>query len=190
MFANGTGVWSIHRFGDPGKDREAFRLCLLRALGTATHETGHILTMQHCIVHECGMNGANSLGESDCKPRHLCPTCLRKLCKYLPTSVEAQVACGLDEQQEADLPQRFSPEVPLELQARWIAYCWGGAVAEPSDAAQRRAVAAYRVRRGLPQKTRMNLAALMFARAAGGEPVAKMTSSSDMVSSVARMESP
>jgi hypothetical protein len=60
--------------------------------------------------------------------------------------------------------------VPLELQARWIAYTWGGAIAPPTEADQRSAVQAYRARRGMPQKTRMNLAALMFARAAGIEP--------------------
>jgi recombination protein RecT len=43
-------------------------------------------------------------------------TCLRKLCKYLPASVESQAACALDEQQEAGIPQQFAPEVPLELQ--------------------------------------------------------------------------
>jgi recombination protein RecT len=43
-------------------------------------------------------------------------TCLRKLCKYLPASVESQIACALDEQQEAGVPQQFAPEVPLELQ--------------------------------------------------------------------------
>lgn len=60
--------------------------------------------------------------------------------------------------------------VPLELQARWIAYTWGGVIAPPADADQRASVAAYRARRGMPQKTRMNLAALTFARAAGVEP--------------------
>lgn len=60
--------------------------------------------------------------------------------------------------------------VPLELQARWIAYTWGGAAPAPSEPAQRAAVAAYRARRGLPQKTRMNLAAVTFARAATVEP--------------------
>ncbi|KUI27898.1 NAD(P)/FAD-dependent oxidoreductase [Mycobacterium sp. GA-2829] len=60
--------------------------------------------------------------------------------------------------------------VPLELQARWIAYTWGGVIAPPTEADQRAAVAAYRARRGSPQKTRMNLAALTFARAAGVEP--------------------
>jgi len=60
--------------------------------------------------------------------------------------------------------------VPLELQARWIAYTWGGAVQAPDEAQQRRAVELCRTRRGLPQKTRMNLAAVGFARAAGVEP--------------------
>ncbi|MDA2892568.1 NAD(P)-binding domain-containing protein [Mycolicibacterium sp. BiH015] len=60
--------------------------------------------------------------------------------------------------------------VPLELQARWIAYTWGGAIATPDPAHQRDAVKAYRARRGMPQKTRMNLAALTFARACGCEP--------------------
>ena len=60
--------------------------------------------------------------------------------------------------------------VPLELQARWIAYAWGGAAPPPDQPAQREAIAAYRARRGLSQKTRMNLVALTFARAAGVEP--------------------
>lgn len=60
--------------------------------------------------------------------------------------------------------------VPLELQARWVAYTWGGAVPQIDDAAAWDAIASYRARRGQPQKTRMNLAALTFARAAGVEP--------------------
>lgn len=60
--------------------------------------------------------------------------------------------------------------VPLELQARWIAYTWGGVLPPRDPDAQRRAVRAYRDRRGLPQKTRMNLIAVAFARAAGVEP--------------------
>jgi cation diffusion facilitator CzcD-associated flavoprotein CzcO len=60
--------------------------------------------------------------------------------------------------------------VPLELQARWIAYTWSGVVAAATPAEQHAAVAAYRARRGMPQKTRMNLVALTFARAAGVEP--------------------
>jgi dimethylaniline monooxygenase (N-oxide forming) len=60
--------------------------------------------------------------------------------------------------------------VPLELQARWIAYTWAGTVAAPSEADQRESIATYRSRRGMSQKTRMNLAALTFARAADVEP--------------------
>ena len=60
--------------------------------------------------------------------------------------------------------------VPLELQARWIAHTWGGAVPATSEAGQRSSIDAYRMRRGIPQKTRMNLVALAFARAAGVEP--------------------
>jgi dimethylaniline monooxygenase (N-oxide forming) len=60
--------------------------------------------------------------------------------------------------------------VPLELQARWIAYTWGGAIPEASETAKRSTIDAYRARRGTSQKTRMNLVALMFARAAGVEP--------------------
>jgi cation diffusion facilitator CzcD-associated flavoprotein CzcO len=59
--------------------------------------------------------------------------------------------------------------VPLELQARWIAYTWAGAI-PAREAGQRSSIDAYRARRGTPQKTRMNLAALTFARAAGVEP--------------------
>ncbi|MDX1886550.1 flavin-containing monooxygenase [Mycolicibacterium sp. 120270] len=60
--------------------------------------------------------------------------------------------------------------VPLELQARWIAYTWAGVVDGPNETQLRAAIGTYRARRGLSQKTRMNLAALMFARAAGVEP--------------------
>ena len=60
--------------------------------------------------------------------------------------------------------------VPLELQARWIAYTWGGAIPEASETDQRLAIDSYRARRGMPQKSRMNLVALTFARAAGVEP--------------------
>ena len=60
--------------------------------------------------------------------------------------------------------------VPLELQARWIAYAWGGAIEAPSEAVQRSSIEEYRSRRGMSQRTRMNLVAVMFARAAGVEP--------------------
>jgi len=60
--------------------------------------------------------------------------------------------------------------VPLELQARWVAYTWGGAIPPPCESDQRLAIDAYRSRRGMSQKTQMNLAAVTFSRAAGVEP--------------------
>jgi archaemetzincin len=72
-----TGVWSIYRDGDPSDD---FSLCLRRALRTATHELGHVLTMHHCTAFHCLMNGFNHQEERDATPLHLCPVCLRKLC--------------------------------------------------------------------------------------------------------------
>jgi dimethylaniline monooxygenase (N-oxide forming) len=59
---------------------------------------------------------------------------------------------------------------PIELQARWIAYTWSGAVPGPSDEEMSASIAAYRARRELPQKSRMNVVSLQFARAAGVEP--------------------
>ena len=76
-----VGVWSLNRFGNPDDGPAAYRLCLLRTLGTATHETGHMFSMQHCTMYECNMAGSNNLEESDRGPLALCPECLAKLCK-------------------------------------------------------------------------------------------------------------
>lgn len=74
------GVWSIARNGYPGKSEDAYRQCLRRTLQIAAHETGHILTMQHCTAFHCVMNGCNSQAEQDRIPLAPCPVCLRKLC--------------------------------------------------------------------------------------------------------------
>jgi archaemetzincin len=71
-----TGVWSVARFGDPDKE---FRTVLRRTLGVASHETGHLLGIKHCIAYECGMNGANHLEESDKNPLPFCMECDAKL---------------------------------------------------------------------------------------------------------------
>lgn len=57
----------------------------------------------------------------------------------------------------------------LELQARWVAYVWSGNRPGPSGEEMKAGIAAYRARRGSPQQTPMQCAALMFARAAGVE---------------------
>ena len=75
-----VGVWSIYRSGDPDKSAADFRLCLLRTMKTATHETGHMFSMLHCILYQCNMCGSNHREESDRRPIFLCPECLAKLC--------------------------------------------------------------------------------------------------------------
>ena len=75
-----VGVWSIYRNGDPSRGTAAFELCLLRTLKTATHETGHMFSMRHCIAYECNLCGSNSRPESDRRPIVLCPECLAKVC--------------------------------------------------------------------------------------------------------------
>jgi archaemetzincin len=75
-----VGVWSIWRNGDPHGGEDPYRLCLRRTLKTASHETGHIFSMQHCTFYECNMCGSNHRDESDRQPLWLCPICLAKLC--------------------------------------------------------------------------------------------------------------
>lgn len=75
-----VGVWSIHRFGNPARSTKTFKLCLLRAAGTAVHETCHMFSMRHCTAYACSMCGSNSLEEGDRLPLWLCPECLAKLC--------------------------------------------------------------------------------------------------------------
>jgi len=75
-----VGVWSIYRFGQPEQSKQQFRLCLLRTIRTATHEMGHMFSMLHCTAYNCGLNGSNSLAESDGRPLALCPECLAKVC--------------------------------------------------------------------------------------------------------------
>ena len=71
-----VGVWSMFRNGDPESE---FQLCLKRTLQTATHETGHMFSIEHCIAFECNMCGSNSRQESDRRPLYLCPECLPKV---------------------------------------------------------------------------------------------------------------
>lgn len=74
-----VGIWSMNRFGDP-RITENFHLCLLRTFKTATHETGHMLGIHHCIAYHCNMGGSNHLIELDQKPVWFCPECTTKVC--------------------------------------------------------------------------------------------------------------
>lgn len=78
-----VGVYSFARY-DPafyGEPRSAdhSQLLLRRCCKVLAHETGHMFGLAHCIWFHCLMNGSNHLAESDARPLHLCPACLRKL---------------------------------------------------------------------------------------------------------------
>jgi len=78
-----VGVYSFARYdpafyGEPrGSNYET--LLLRRSCKVLAHETGHMFGLAHCTFFNCLMNGSNHLGESDRRPLHLCPVCLRKL---------------------------------------------------------------------------------------------------------------
>jgi archaemetzincin len=83
-----VGVWSIYRNGDPAKSEDEFKICLLRTVKTAVHETGHMFSMLHCTAYECCMCGSNSRQESDRRPLALCPECMAKVCWVTKTDPE------------------------------------------------------------------------------------------------------
>jgi len=67
--------------------------------------------------------------------------------------------------------QLMGPYFPtLELQARWISYVWSGARPAPSRDEMNAGLAASRARRATPEAVPMNVAAILFSRAAGVEP--------------------
>lgn len=78
-FRERVGVWSLARFGDPEKDEATRKQCLLRTIKVATHETGHMFSIAHCIKYRCNMQGSNSMEESDSQPLFLCPECHAKI---------------------------------------------------------------------------------------------------------------
>ena len=83
-----VGVWSMARYGDPQKDEEAYQLALLRTLKVATHETGHMFGIQHCVWYHCGMNGSMSLPATDAGPLTFCSECAAKLWWAIGSSSE------------------------------------------------------------------------------------------------------
>jgi archaemetzincin len=78
-----VGVYSFARY-DPAfygeaRDSAYEKLLLRRSCKVLAHETGHMFGLAHCTFFNCLMNGSNHLAESDRRPLHLCPVCLRKL---------------------------------------------------------------------------------------------------------------
>ena len=68
------GVYSLVRY--QAKDETLFTR---RSLNLLAHESGHILSIEHCVTYACVMQGANNLREDDGHPMHLCPIDLRKV---------------------------------------------------------------------------------------------------------------
>ena len=74
-----VGVWSTYRYGNPSGPAAERRQFLRRTFKVATHESGHMFGFTHCTLYECGMNGSNSLAESDQRPLEFCPECQAKI---------------------------------------------------------------------------------------------------------------
>jgi archaemetzincin len=104
-----VGVWSIYRFGNPEMGEQAYKLCLMRTLKTASHETGHALSMKHCISYHCNLNGSNHIDELDRNPAWFCSTCFSKVCWNL----------GLSEGQTLQKLHLFWKEKGLKVQAEY-----------------------------------------------------------------------
>jgi archaemetzincin len=112
--AEQVGVFSFARY-DPAFYGEARsqgtgKLLLPRSCKVLAHETGHLFGLEHCVFYRCLMNGSNHLAESDARPLHLCPVCLRKL----------QESVGFDPiARERDL-LGFARRVGFDDEARWL----------------------------------------------------------------------
>lgn len=85
-------------------------LILRRSCKVLVHEAGHMFGMLHCVFFDCLMNGSNHLQESDSRPMHLCPVCLRKL----------QFAVSFDPVERYRQLGSFSRKAGFLDEAEWI----------------------------------------------------------------------
>src|SRR5207248_9280558 len=92
-------------------DTSDYRTMMLRrSCKVLAHETGHMFGLAHCIYFNCLMNGSNHLAESDRRPLHLCPVCLRKL----------QWSVGFDVLKRYGALERVTPADGFTDEAGWL----------------------------------------------------------------------
>ncbi|MBE2286121.1 MAG: hypothetical protein IAE77_21880 [Prosthecobacter sp.] len=109
----GAGVFSFARY-DPAfygikRDEQTQALILKRSCKVLAHETGHMFGLMHCVFFECLMNGSNHLDETDTRPMHLCPVCLRKL----------QLSSGFDLLKREEALLKFFEANSITDEAAW-----------------------------------------------------------------------
>jgi archaemetzincin len=109
-----VGVYSFARY-DPTFYAEPRlvgneMLVLRRSCKVLAHETGHMFGLAHCTFFNCLMNGSNHLAESDRRPLHLCPVCLRKL----------QWSIGFDVSERYRVLERVSRAAGFSDEADWF----------------------------------------------------------------------
>lgn len=110
-----VGVFSFAR-SDPGflgesRPDDVETLILQRSAQTLVHEIAHTFGLPHCIHYQCVENGSNHQQESDRRPPHLCPVCLRKL----------QHATGLDLVERYRDLEFFYTKLGWTAEAAWVA---------------------------------------------------------------------
>ena len=115
-FRGRVGVYSVARYhpsfhGEEDHYPQPEVWALRRSLKVMAHEIGHMFGMDHCTFYECVMNGANHLAETDRRPVHLCPVCLRKL----------HHAVGFDPAARYRRLARFFSRAGLRPEASWAA---------------------------------------------------------------------
>ena len=110
-----VGIYSFARY-DPafyGESRTPnYQVLLLRrSCKVLAHETSHMFGLAHCFYFHCVMNGSNHLAESDRRPLHLCPVCLRKL----------QWSIGFDPLKRYESLEQTSRVLGFADEADWVA---------------------------------------------------------------------
>jgi len=108
------GVYSFARY-DPAfygqeQDKNYKKLLLRRSCKVLAHETSHMFGLTHCIYFQCVLNGSNHLAESDARPMHLCPVCLRKL----------QHSIGFDVTSRYGNLLHFYKKAGFDNEAQWV----------------------------------------------------------------------